>query len=162
MRVKSKIGNSLAKGGIAKQESEEVFVLDATRKHYLLSVIPMGAVRMTQSDRWKTDPNHSDPRRRQRPAVTRYFEFRDALRSECSKVGFELKDTLEAVYCVPMPDSWSEKKKARMNGMPHKSKPDIDNITKAFMDALRKEDHEVWKINAQKRHAYKGAIIIFE
>jgi Holliday junction resolvase RusA-like endonuclease len=61
-----------------------------------------------------------------------------------------------------MPDSWSKKKKANMNGMPCESKPDTDNITKAVKDTLRKEDGDIWWEKAEKRWAYKGSIIIFK
>jgi Holliday junction resolvase RusA-like endonuclease len=60
-----------------------------------------------------------------------------------------------------MPDSWSEKKKEKMNALPCKVKPDIDNIVKGLMDALKDSDSDVWSIKAEKRWAYKGSIIIF-
>jgi Holliday junction resolvase RusA-like endonuclease len=61
-----------------------------------------------------------------------------------------------------MPDSWSQKKKEKMNGLPCESKPDTDNITKAIKDALLKDDSAVWWEKAQKHWAYRGSIIIFK
>lgn len=122
----------------------------------------MGAVRMTKSDQWKTNPNHPDPMKRQRKAVAQYFAFKNILTAQANLMKFELGKCLDAVYFIPMPDSWSEKKKERMNGMPHESRPDTDNITKAIKDTLRKEDGNIWWEKAEKRWAYKGSIIIFQ
>lgn len=137
------------------------YALDYSRKFYILNVIPMGAVRMTQSDRWKTNPNHIDPRKRQRIAVQRYFAFKTLLKAEAKKVGYELGECLDVVYLIPMPNSWSKKKKEKMNGLPCKVRPDTDNITKAFKDTLRKEDNDIWYEKAEKRWSYQGKIIVF-
>jgi Holliday junction resolvase RusA-like endonuclease len=141
---------------------EEKYVLDFTREFYLFDVVPVGAVRMTKSDTWKTDPNHPDPLKRQRAPVTKYFAFKTMLKTQAIQMGFELGNHLDAVYLIPMPDSWSEKKKKAMNAMPCKSKPDCDNITKAIKDTLLKEDSAVWHEKAQKYWAYTGSIIIFK
>ena len=141
--------------------NEEKYVVDRTREFYLFDVIPIGAPRMTQSDRWKVNPNHPDPRKRQRPPVTQYYAFKDALKLQANLMKFELPKYFEAVYFVPMPDSWSEKKKLRMNGMPCEPKPDTDNITKGIKDTLRKSDSDIWLEFAQKRWAYNGSILIY-
>jgi Holliday junction resolvase RusA-like endonuclease len=117
---------------------------------------------MTKSDRWKINPNHIDPRKRQRPAVTRYFDFKNKVVKECNKVGYVMKNHIDVVFFLPMPDSWSTKKKELYNGKPHKSRPDIDNIVKGLMDAVKKEDGDVWSVKAEKRYAYKGSILIYE
>jgi Holliday junction resolvase RusA-like endonuclease len=39
-----------------------------------------------------------------------------------------------------MPPSWSKKKRVAMAGQPHKNKPDLDNLIKAFKDALCDDD----------------------
>lgn len=139
----------------------ERYAIDRTRKFWLLDLIPFGAVRMTRSDLWKTNPHHADPRKRQRPQVAKYFEFRNKIAIEAKRVGFELGKTLEAVYFVPMPNNWSNKKKEEMVGMPCLSTPDTDNITKAIKDALLKNDSHVWWEKAEKRWAYTGAILIY-
>lgn len=121
----------------------------------------MGAVRMTQSDRWKLNPDHIDPKKRQRASVNKYFAFKTIISAQAKQVGYTLGNCLEAIYCIPMPNGWSEKKKKQMNGLPCLSKPDTDNITKAVKDALKKNDGDVWYEKAEKRWAYKGSIIIF-
>lgn len=138
------------------------FVLDYSRRFYLFDVIPMGGVRMTKSDKWKLDPNHPDPRKRQREPVTRYFAFKNRVMEQAKILEFELQQNLEIIFCVPMPASWSKKKKALHNGMPVYVRPDCDNYIKGFQDAMSKDDGFVWKNIAEKRYAETGAIIVYQ
>lgn len=160
-RIQNSLGQTLFNDGTPLLVSDEKYVLDHTRRYYIFDVVPMGAVRMTQSDRWKKDPNHIDPRKRQRGAVGKYFAFKTLLQLQAKQFNFELGQIFEAVYLIPMPSSWSAKKKEAMNGKPCLTKPDTDNITKAIKDALRTEDGDVWWEKAEKRWAYKGSIIIY-
>lgn len=160
-RKKSSFGYCKYNKGGKIEIKEERFVLDNSRDFYLFDIIPMGAVRMTKSDTWKTNPNHVDPRKRQRKAVCQYFNFKNTLIKQALLMDYKLGKFLEAVYFIPMPDSWSNKKKEKMNGMPHETKPDTDNITKGVKDALKKDDSDVWWEKAEKRWAFKGSIIIF-
>lgn len=160
-RVQHSLGEVVFNEGSRLEIKNEPYVLDTTRAYFIFDLVPMGAVRMTRSDRWKTDPHHLDPQKRQRPVVQKYFAFRDLLRLQTMQAGYELGKFLDAVYLVPMPASWSKKKKERMNRMPCEDKPDSDNITKAIKDALKKQDAEVWWEHVEKRWAYKGSIILF-
>ncbi len=163
--AKTRIANSLGVNsineGTINNISEERYILDHKRKYCIIDIIPMGAPRMTQRDKWFTNPNHVDPKKRQRPVVTKYFDFKNSLVYQCKKIGFELGDTIDIVCLIPMPDSWSKKKKERMNGLPHKVKPDWDNVAKGIQDALKKSDSSVWKASIEKRWAYNGSIIFF-
>jgi len=165
MEERVRIKNSFGKCHIHEGEiicfSEEKYEIDYKRKFYLFDVIPMGAVRMTKSDKWKTNPNHLDPKKRQRKEVVQYFAFKTLIKLQANQMNYELKDTIDAVYLIPMPNSWSEKKKQRMNGLPCKVKPDTDNITKAVKDALKEQDSEVWYEKTEKRWAFKGSILIY-
>lgn len=160
-RVQNSLGQIVSNDGSLLNIPATKYVMDNTRSYLIFDVVPMGAVRMTKSDTWKLNPNHTDPKKRQRPAVTKYFAFKTLLQLQAKSVNFELGKCIDAVYLVPMPDSWSKKKKAKMNGMPCENKPDTDNITKAVKDTLRKEDGDIWWEKAEKRWAYKGSIIIF-
>lgn len=160
-RIKNSYGTCHVHEGEVKIFSEEKYKIDYTRKFYLFDIIPMGAVRMTQSDKWKTNPNHIDPKKRQRKPVREYFAWKTLIRLQAKQLNYELKDTLDAVYLIPMPNSWSEKKKERMNGLPCKVKPDTDNITKALKDSLKDQDSEVWFEKAEKRWSFKGSILIY-
>ena len=162
MRIKNSFGQHHFNDGVPSNIDSSKYTLDNTRRFYLFDVIPMGAPRMTQSDRWKTNPKHIDPRKRQRMCVAQYFAFKNVLLHQAKQMNFELKNTLDALYLIPMPNSWSEKKKQRMNGMPCEVKPDTDNITKGIKDTFCKNDSNVWYEKAEKRWAYKGSIIIFQ
>mgnify|MGYP000847385067 CR=1 FL=1 len=70
---------------------EKIFEIDITRKCHLIDVIPMGAVRMTRSDTWKINPNHKNEKQRQRPAVTRYWAFKNKVVQECTKTNYIMK-----------------------------------------------------------------------
>ena len=138
------------------------YEIDYTRKFFLFDLIPIGAVRMTQSDKWKLNPNHRDPAKRQREVVTRYFDFKDKIKAQTKEMEFKLSGVLEIVFLVPMPFTWSEKKKKLLNKTAVLTRPDIDNYVKSFMDALESEDGFVWKIIAEKRYAFKGSILVYE
>lgn len=113
----------------------------------IVKIEPMGKPRQTQSDRWK-----------QRPAVMKYRAFCDELRLKLP--GYELPAELCIDFFLPMPKSWSKKEKAAKIGQPHDSKPDIDNLAKAFMDAFKTEDKHVYKLTAAKYWSHNGAIVL--
>ena len=67
----------------------------------------------------------------------------------------------EMIFCMPIPKSWSKKKKA--NPPPHTSTPDLDNLTKAIGDALNgvlwKDDAQINVINSKKQYAENPGIL---
>jgi Holliday junction resolvase RusA-like endonuclease len=100
---------------------------------------------MTQRDKWQ-----------KRPAVLRYRAFADQLRLCANAAGFtpeRLKDAdkLDMIVYIPMPASWSAKKKIEMRGQPHRQKIDADNALKAACDALFDEDCRIWDMHVVKR-----------
>jgi Holliday junction resolvase RusA-like endonuclease len=90
---------------------------------------PRGKPRMTQRDVWK-----------KRPRVVRYREYADNIRAAAGTLPPGDPLSILVVAWLPMPESWSLKKKQALNGHPARSKPDWDNIGKAVCDALLKED----------------------
>lgn len=114
--------------------------------HY--PITPLGKPRMTQRDKWQ-----------KRPAVMRYRAFADECRlrqvmvPECGS---------HIVFTLPMPASWSAKKKAAMTGQAHRQKPDADNLLKALMDAVLKDDSGVWDCRITKLWGTSGGITISE
>ena len=117
---------------------------------YVAPVVPCPKPRMTRSDKWK-----------ERPAVVRYRQFADTLRAWASDNGFEPPEAgLSMTFFLPMPPSWSKKKRAAMEGKPHQQKPDKDNLEKAVWDAFFGDDSRVWQTRTvEKRWARNGAII---
>lgn len=113
----------------------------------ILNITPTPKPRQTQSDKWK-----------KRPAVLRYRAFADKVRLKIPK-DFDL-NYKRIVFFMPMPKSWSKKKKADMEGTAHKQRPDIDNLAKALFDALYSDDSHIYSISLSKFWAYKGTILI--
>lgn len=64
---------------------------------------------------------------------------------------------------MPLPASWSQKKKAEHNGMPHVSKPDLDNIEK-MLDALNgvvwKDDSQIFSKQSSKIYGEKVGLTV--
>lgn len=67
-----------------------------------------------------------------------------------------------------MPKSWPKYRKTEQKGLPHTSKPDLDNVIKSILDGLNgsawEDDAQVSKVHAVK-HWYDGepvTIVIVE
>lgn len=113
--------------------------------HY--NITPCPAPRQVKKDTW--DPS---------PPVLRYRAFRDEVKLKRVKVppeGFTL------VFVLPMPKSWTKKKRAAMNGSPHEQKPDRDNLEKALLDSIYGDDSHVWHSDGTTKFwAEEGEIIV--
>tara|TARA_R110002020_G_scaffold55204_2_gene153331 strand:+ start:267 stop:638 length:372 start_codon:yes stop_codon:yes gene_type:complete len=103
-----------------------------------LNIPPCPKPRMTRADRWK-----------KRQSVVKFFAFRDAVRQfqETHAISWW---SFDIEFHVPMPKSWSKKKKALHNGQPHNQRPDLDNYLKAWKDSVFEEDSVVWRVKATK------------
>ena len=113
-----------------------------------LNITPCPKPRMTKADRW-----------RKRPSVLKFFAFRDAVRQYKESKGVLQSayhahhlefESFEIEFHVPMPKSWSKKKKGYMNGSAHQQRPDLDNYLKAWKDSVYEEDAIVWRVKASK------------
>jgi Holliday junction resolvase RusA-like endonuclease len=116
-------------------------------------VTPTPKVRETRRDKWLTPP---------RPRVARYRAFANELRARAAKAGFTLPDSGACLgFGIPMPDSWSKKKRLAMEGKPHTQRPDLDNLAKAVFDSLAKEDCGIWHLaGLEKRWSVEGYVAI--
>ncbi len=112
---------------------------------------PIGKPRMTQRDKWQ-----------QRPCAMRYRAFCDKLRQSFAAQRISLPDTFQIQFTIEMPASWSKKKRLEMNGRPHQTKPDLDNMLKAVCDALREDDSPIHAWTARKIWGKCGMIEIGE
>lgn len=108
-------------------------------------ITPVAKPRMTRSDKWK-----------RRPIVLRYRAFCDEVRLR----RVELPESYHVVFVIPMPESWSSRKKATMDGQPHRQVPDKDNLEKALLDALHEDDCHIWDGRVTKIWGKKGEIRI--
>ena len=106
----------------------------------VFKVAPMPKPRMTRADRWK-----------KRPIVEKYWAYKDAIREEQGPFRFPHSGA-SVVFYMPIPKSWSKKKKAAALDSPHQKVKscDIDNLLKALWDALiwdeGDDDGMIWDI----------------
>ncbi len=114
---------------------------------YEIIIDPIGKPRMTRRDKWK-----------KRPCVTKYYRFKDAVKSHHISIDYE--ENFEITFNISMPKSWSKKKRREMLGRPHKQKPDIDNLLKAYFDCVMNDDSVVWSVKAQKFWSVNGSIVL--
>jgi Holliday junction resolvase RusA-like endonuclease len=111
--------------------------------------LPIAKPRMVASDRYK-----------RRPTVERYWAFKDKIIISAKQQKFKLGEAYKVTFIMPMPKSMSLKKKALLNGTPHKSRPDLDNMLKSLNDCLMDEDSFVHYVTAIKKWGYEGKIIV--
>lgn len=112
-----------------------------------INITPQTHVRTTQGDRIY----FRIPREKLRTAglkrlerIERYNQYKIDLLTLCKSKGFTLPcQGLCITYYIPVPKSWSEKKKRLYHGTLHQSTPDIDNLVKATFDSLVREDKYV-------------------
>ena len=112
-------------------------------------VLPVPKPRMTRRDKWE-----------RRPCVMRYRAFRDELIAKKKEARFRPGSAMEIVLRIPMPPSWSKKKRGEMFLLPHQQKPDIDNLVKSVLDSFYDDDSTVFEIRAKKIWAESPAIVI--
>lgn len=105
-----------------------------------INITPLGYVRRTRADTWK-----------KRPVVLRYYAYLDELRLKLGD--FKLGNAFEITFGLPLPESYSKKKKASLLGKPHQTKPDLDNIIKSFSDGLRGSGED----NDSRIHYFKAS-----
>lgn len=118
-------------------------------KIIVFDITPIGKPRMVRSDKWS-----------ERECVTDYWAYKDKLVLLARAKRYKVTPKLNINFILSMPKSWSEKKRRLLNGKPHTQKPDIDNLEKAFLDCLCKNDSFVWSVNKTKRWGETGKIII--
>jgi len=109
-------------------------------------ITPVPKPRQTRADKWN-----------KRPCVMRYRAFADDVRL----CGIEIPESGSHVtFHMPMPRTWSKKKKALMDGTPHQQTPDWDNLAKSLCDAAHSNDSFIYDFRATKVWSYVGAIEI--
>jgi len=113
---------------------------------------PVSKPRMVRSDKWK-----------KRTITDSYWAFKDELKLNANIQGLKTlpSEIVSLTFIVPMPVSWSEKKKKIFDNMPHEQRPDLDNFLKGLQDCLCAEDSHIWHIGDMKKiWGREGKIII--
>ena len=101
------------------------------------------------------------PRQTRKQRSDWYPIYKEEIFIEARQQNFELGESFEVVFIIPMPPSWKGKREKK-NLTPHDalSGPDLDNLLKGFMDALLHNDSRVWGVTAIKLWGYEGAIFV--
>ncbi|NIR52908.1 RusA family crossover junction endodeoxyribonuclease [candidate division KSB1 bacterium] len=86
--------------------------------------------------------------------VQKYRAFRDHIRLLKPRV----ENGAEIIFYLPMPKSWSKKKKSEMDGQPHRQTPDLDNLAKSFLDSVFDSDAHFSALCLEKYWAKQGGI----
>ena len=108
-------------------------------------ITPVPKPRQTQADKWK-----------KRPAVMRYRAFADEARLKIKTLPAQ---PIHVVFVLPMPPSWSVRKRVLHNYQPHLQKPDVDNLAKALFDALLPDgDEKLYDVRISKLWGRKPEI----
>lgn len=112
----------------------------------IYNITPVPKPRMTRADKWK-----------KRKCVQRYWDFKDKVRES----GLTIPECGSHVtFLIPMPASWSKKKRKELAGTRHQSRPDVDNLMKGLMDAIFDEDAHIWNTEITKVWGEAGAIVV--
>lgn len=86
----------------------------------------------------------------------RYRDYKDDIRPYTTDLTIPVK----VVFHLPMPKSWSKKKRVEHDNQLHRVKPDADNLLKGLMDAWMDQDQAVASIWIEKRWSLNGGITI--
>ncbi len=103
------------------------------------SITPVSKPRMTKSVKWKQNAHQK-----------RYFAFK----KEVERLGVEVPECgYHLVFVLPMPvaKSWPEERLALVDGTKHQRIPDKDNLEKALLDCVHKNDAHIWNEEKKKR-----------
>ncbi len=102
-------------------------------------------------------------------AKTRAYQAAVEFAAKCAMAGQPLLEgpvSAEMTFFIATPASWSNRKAvaARSGEAPAPCTPDIDNCTKAILDACNEvvfeDDRQVVKLTATKRYAERGGIAV--
>ncbi|MFE8697952.1 RusA family crossover junction endodeoxyribonuclease [Cytobacillus sp. FJAT-53684] len=118
-----------------------------------IPIIPMGAVRTTQKQKYVDERARRYHAYKQQIAILANQHIRTP--SNCPILA-------DITFYMPIPKSWSQKKKERYNGYIHRSKPDIDNLIKGLFDSLNtiawKDDNQVYEVHSKKMYSFNPGI----
>ena len=115
----------------------------------------MTHVRATQNDRifFRIPREHLRPAGLKRlERLEKYNDYKSSLYEEAKKKHFEIPPAgLVVTFYMPLPKSWTKKKRKLYHGYLCQSRPDIDNLIKSFFDSLLQEDKHIASVTATKR-----------
>lgn len=125
------------------------------QKKVVFNITPQTNVRATQGDRIF----FRIPREKLRPPglkrllrLEKYNDYKLTLSGLAKQKRFVPPDQGgHLVFYLPVPKSWKKYKKEEMHMRLHQSRPDWDNLAKAFFDSLFSEDMHIADVRVTKR-----------
>ena len=118
----------------------------------VFDIKPVPKPRETQRDKWNP-----------RTCVKRFRCFRDEVIIKAVNKAKYVQPVANSriIFVVPMPKSWTKKKKAEMEGTGHQQRPDVDNFLKAWLDSVCKEgDEHIYDVRPTKIWGRSGRIVV--
>jgi len=103
------------------------------------------------------------------PAATRKFEAHGRLSAQLAmdaRPPIEGPVRLEVLAVLPVPVSWSQKKRARAitSDVLPRSRPDLDNFVKSAQDAINeiviRDDSQIVEVGARKRYGVAPKLVV--
>lgn len=127
---------------------------DRSRK-IILNITPQTHVRTTQGDK----VFFRIPRENLRPSglkrllrIERYNQYKISLSAEAKRMQFRMHPQgMSITFYIPVPRSWTKKKKRQAHLQFHTSTPDLDNLMKAMQDSLLTDDRHLAHYELSKR-----------
>lgn len=117
---------------------------DTLEMRFIVRGKPVAKPRMTQRDTWM-----------KRPVVLRYREFCDRMREAAGPLPELPPAQVHISVFIPMPESWSKKKKSAMAHTRQRKKPDFDNFIKSI-DGLFDDDSAIYWGDCMKTWCWAG------
>tara|TARA_R110002126_G_scaffold175224_5_gene323878 strand:+ start:335 stop:727 length:393 start_codon:yes stop_codon:yes gene_type:complete len=72
--------------------------------------------------------------------------------------------SIEIIFYMPIPKSWSKKKQQQLLENPHLVKPDVDNLLKLSLDCMNGivylDDRQIWNIKSTKIYSDNPRTVI--
>jgi Holliday junction resolvase RusA-like endonuclease len=117
------------------------------KRRVVLEITPQTWVRVTQKDkiffRIPFDKLYPGGKKRNL-RIMKYNDYKASILEEARKKQFELPYVgAGVIFCVPVPKSWSQKKKKLQHGEWKHTRPDLKNYLQGFEDALLKQDQGI-------------------
>lgn len=114
---------------------------------------PVSKPRQTRRDKWE-----------QRECVVRYRAWADLARLHARMAGTlppaeTIKELRCTCYFLP-PESWNAKSRSSVIGERHNVRPDVDNLAKAVLDSLFKQDQAIADLVVRKRYDWTPRVEI--
>ena len=124
-------------------------------KKVIFKIDPQTHVRTTQNDRiFFRIPREKlhPPGLKRLLRIEKYNDYKVSLLAIAKSMRFSPPEQGgHLIFYISVPKTWKKYKKEEMHMKLHQTKPDWDNLAKAFFDAILKEDSHISDVRVTKR-----------